>query len=447
MDKQEQLKNENIGKLLFKFSLPAIVGMLVNALYNIVDRIFIGWGVGPLAITGIGVAFPFMTILMAFSMLVGIGATSLISIRLGEERQEDANHILGHAFILLIVVTVIISGFMLYFRDPLLRLFGASDDTFEYAKDYITIILWGALGNTIGFGLNNIIRAEGNPKAAMVTMLLGAILNTVLDPIFIFVFNMGIKGAAYATIIAQFANMIYVLYYFTSSRSLLKLKLRYMTLSSEVILDIFSIGMAPFAVQMAASLVNTLFNQSLKVYSGDLAIGAMGVIMSVSMIFLMPIFGINQGVQPIIGFNYGAKQYHRVKQALKLALITATAFSTIGFLVIQLFPKAILLIFTDNADFIDIGISGLRYFQLLLPVVGAQIISSNYFQAIGRAKIAVVLSLLRQVFILIPMILILPHFFGLTGVWLATPVSDAVSVAITAYALIRNLRRLNPETT
>ena len=443
MDRQEQLKNEKISKLLFKFSLPAIIGMLVNALYNIVDRIFIGRGVDPLALTGIGVAFPFMTILMAFSMLVGIGSTSLISIRLGEDKQEEANHILGHAFILLIVVTVIVTTLALIFCDPLLQLFGASEETFVYAKDYITIILWGALGNTLGFGLNNIIRAEGNPKAAMLTMLLGAVLNTILDPIFIYVFKMGIKGAAYATIISQLANTIYVLWYFTSSRSLLKLKAQYMKLSKKIVLNIFSIGMAPFAVQLAASVVNTLFNRSLKIYGGDLAIGAMGVIMSVSMIFLMPIFGINQGVQPIIGFNYGAKQYDRVKHALKLAIIAATAFSTLGFLVVQFFPQVILRIFTSNEDFIVIGISGIRIFESMLPVVGFQIISSNYFQAIGRAKTAILLSLSRQVFVLIPMILILPIFFQLPGVWLATPVSDVIAAILTGYVLILNLKHLD----
>lgn len=442
-DRQEQLRSEKIGTLLLKFSIPAIVGMLVNALYNIVDRIFIGQGVNAFAITGIGLVFPIMTVMMAFGMLIGVGSTALVSIRLGENRQEEAEHILGNAFTLLVIVSLLITVLGLVFIDPLLLIFGASPDTIGYAKDYIVIILSGTLFNALGFGLNNIIRAEGNPKAAMVTMLLGAIINTILDPIFIFVFDMGVKGAAYATLIGQFANTIYVLSYFNSKKSILKIHRKHMKLSKEIVMGIFAIGMSPFAMQLAASVVQLLSNNALKTHGGDLAIGAMSIISSAVMIFFMPIFGINQGSQPIIGYNYGAKQYDRVKHTLKLAVGAATAISLIGFITVQVFPQAIIRIFNDDPELIRIGSSGIRIYLAMMPIIGFQIVSANYFQAIGKAKISMFLSLLRQVTLLIPLLIILPPIFGLTGVWLSAPSADFISVIITGIYIWRDMRKLD----
>ncbi|WP_341877897.1 MATE family efflux transporter [Defluviitalea saccharophila] len=444
-DRQEQLRSEHIGTLLLKFSIPAIVGMLVNALYNIVDRIFIGQGVNALAITGIGLVFPIMTVMMAFGMLIGIGSTALISIRLGEKRQDEAEHILGNAFTLLVIVSLAITVLGLIFIDPLLVIFGASPDTIGYAKDYIVIILYGAIFNALGFGLNNIIRAEGNPKAAMLTMLLGAIINTILDPIFIFVFNMGVKGAAYATIIGQLANTIYVLSYFNSKKSILKIHRKHMKPSKEIVMGIFAIGMSPFAMQLAASVVQLLSNNALKAHGGDLAIGAMSIISSAVMIFFMPIFGINQGAQPIIGYNYGAKQYDRVKHTLKLAVGAATMISLIGFITVQVFPQGIIRIFNNDPELIRIGSSGIRVYLAMMPIIGFQIVSANYFQAIGKAKISMFLSLLRQVTLLIPLLLILPPIFGLTGVWLSAPTADFISSIITGIFVWRDMRKLDED--
>ncbi|EJP6471503.1 MATE family efflux transporter [Clostridium sp. FAM 1755] len=444
MDRQKQLGEENVKKLLLKFSIPAIMGMLVNALYNIIDRMYIGHikDVGSLAITGVGLTLPIMTVLMAFSMLIGIGAASIISIRLGQQRKDDAEKILGNAFTLLCIIMITITIIGLIFVDPLLHAFGASTKTFYYAKEYVVIILMGSITNALGFGLNNSIRAEGNPKMAMVTMLLGAILNLVLDPIFIFGFNMGIKGAAIATVISQTANTIWVLKYFTSGNSTLRLKVKNFKVEKQIFLDIISIGMAPFAVQLAASIVTIISNNALKTTGGDLAIGAMTVINSVSLIFLMPVFGINQGAQPIIGYNYGAKQYKRVKDTLKLAIFSATIIVIVGFSLVHIFPGYIIRIFNNDSELMELGIRGLKIVLAMMPFVGFQVVSSNYFQAIGKAKISVFLSLSRQVIILIPLLLILPKHFGLTGVWFCSPIADGISSIITGIFIYREMHNL-----
>lgn len=445
MDRQKQLGTENVKKLLVKFSVPAILGMLVNALYNIIDRIYIGHikDVGALAITGVGLTLPIMTVLMAFSMLIGIGSAALVSIRLGQQRKDDAEKILGNAFTLICIIMTSITIIGLIFVDPLLSIFGASSNTFYYAKAYIVIILIGSITNALGFGLNNSIRAEGNPKMSMVTMLLGAILNIILDPIFIFGLNMGVRGAAIATVISQTANTIWVLKYFTSKKSTLKLKKKNFKIEKKIFLEIVSIGMAPFALQLAASVVTIISNHALRNTGGDLAIGAMTVINSVSLIFLMPIFGINQGAQPIIGYNYGAKQYKRVKDTLKIAIFAATMFVIIGFLTVQLFPLSIIKIFNNDPKLMEIGVTGLRIFLCMLPVIGFQIVSSNYFQAIGRAKVSIFLSLLRQVIILIPLLLILPNYFGLTGVWMCGPISDISASLVTSVFIYREMKSLD----
>ncbi len=442
LDRSKQLGEEKIGKLLLKFSIPAIVGMLVNALYNVVDRIFIGQ-VDTLALSGVTITFPISIIIMAFGMLVGIGAAALISIRLGQQKKEEAEHILGNAFTLIIIISLIVTTVGLIFLEPMLLKFGASEDTLPYAKEYITIILIGVVFQTIGFGLNNTIRAEGNPRIAMYTMLIGGILNAILDPIFIFVFHMGVRGAAIATIISQIVNTIWVLSYFFGGKSVLKIRYKNLKLDTKVIKSIFAIGMSPFSMQLAASLVTIISNKSLVKYGGDLALGAMGAIMSIAMLVLMPIFGINQGCQPIIGYNYGAKKYDRVKRALKLAILAATTVTTTGFIIIQLFPKQLISIFNKDPKLIAIGVHGIRIYLFMIPVIGFQIVSSNYFQAIGKAKISIFLSLSRQVIILIPLLIILPRFMGLNGVWISSPSADAISSILTAIFLFVEIRHLN----
>ncbi|NLJ99395.1 MAG: MATE family efflux transporter [Tissierellia bacterium] len=448
-ERSKMLGEEAIGKLLIKFSIPAIVGMLVNALYNIVDRIFIGKGVGSIGIGAIFVGSPVALILMAFSMLVGIGGNSLSSIRLGQGKKEESESILGNALMLLIIISLTLTVLGLIFIEPLLKLFGASENILPYSVAYLSIILIGAPFQAIGFGMNNFIRGEGNPKIAMNTMLIGAILNIILDYTFIFIFNMGIKGAALATIISQAVSAMWVLSYFLGSKSMLKLKKENMRLKKDIIKGIFSIGFAPFSMQLAASMVTALLNNTLGTYGGDVAISSMGVIHSITMLILMPIFGINQGAQPIIGFNYGAEKYDRVTEALKKAVIAATSVATLGFILTQTIPGRLFGLFLNKGDnisnILEVGIKGLRIYLAMLPIIGFQIVSSNYFQATGKPKQAALLGLSRQVLVLIPALIILPKSFGLTGVWAAGPVSDLIASLLTATFLIKDLRSLRDD--
>lgn len=444
MSNNEMLRTESVGKLLLKFSLPAIVGMLVNALYNVVDRMYIGW-IGPLAMTGIGLSLPLMTLMMGFGMLVGIGAGSRISIRLGQDRKDDAEKILGNAFTLLFFIMGAVMILGLTFKTPLLYLFGASEATFDYANAYLTIILCGAIFQGIGFGMTGVIRSEGHPKIAMYTTLAAAITNIILDPIFIFLFKMGISGAALATIIAQFLSMSIVIYHFTKGKSRLKLHRHNLKLDPTIVLSIISIGMSPFFMQVAASIVTVISNNALRTTGGDIAIGAMTVIQAIAIFFLMPIFGINQGTQPVVGFNYGAKEYKRVKKALIMATAAGVSIATTGFLLTQLFTEPLIRIFNSDPELIEVATKGMRTFLIMLPLVGFQIISANYFQAVGKAPKAIFLSLLRQVIVLIPLLLILPRYFGLDGVWYAGPTADFVASVLTFIFIFKEMRHLEEQ--
>jgi len=444
MERATQLGQEKVSKLLMKFSLPAIVGMLVNALYNVVDRIFIGNGVGSLGIAGITICFPIMIVLMAFGMLIGIGANSLISIRLGQGRKEDAELIMGNAFVLLVLSAIILSTLGLTFLDPFLKFFGASAAVLPYARDYLSIILLGAVFQSIGFGMNNFIRAEGNPTIAMMTMLIGAVLNTVFDPIFIFAFGWGIRGAAAATIFSQMVASGWVLSYFLSKRSSLRLHWKNLRLKVMVIIQIVTIGAAPFSVQLASSVLNAILNNNLTRYGGDIAVSGMGVIMSIMMLIMMPVIGISQGAQPIIGYNYGARQFKRVKDTLKLAVVAATVFVSIGYIGIMFFPHLLISLFNPNDEkLIAFGVHAIRTFMIFLPIIGFQIVGANYFQAVGKPKQSMFLSLSRQVLILIPLLLILPKYLNLQGVLIAGPIADLASSIITGLFLRYELGRLH----
>ncbi|MTI80376.1 MAG: MATE family efflux transporter [Firmicutes bacterium] len=444
MDRSKQLGEEKVSKLLLKFSIPAIIGMIVNALYNVVDRIFIGNAVGSMGIAGITIAFPAMLVTMAFAMLVGVGTTSLVSIRLGEKKAEEAELIMGNGFLLLILISISMSTIGMAFIDPVLVLFGASETVLPYAKEYMSIILPAIVVMSIGFGMNNIIRAEGNPRTAMFTMLIGAIMNIILDAIFIFVLGWGLKGAAFATVLAQGTSMVWVLYYFLGGKSSLKLKVANMKLQLPVIGKILAIGSAPFAMQISASLLNVIMNNSLDYYGGDTAVAGMGIIHSVMTLMIMPIFGINQGAQPIIGYNYGAKNYQRVKEALKLAATAATALVTIGFILTRLYPEQFIALFnSDDPDLIAFGAKAITIFFMFMPIIGFQVVGANYFQAVGKPKQAMILSLSRQVLLLIPLILILPRFFGLEGILYAAPISDVLSSMLTATWLFIEIKNLD----
>lgn len=450
MKNQEILGNERISKLLLKYSVPAIIGMIVNALYNVVDRAFIGNipGAGPLAITGVGVTMPIVTVVLAFGMLIGVGATSSISIKLGQGKKDEASKIIGNSITLSIIIGVVLTIVSMIFIDKILYLFGASDQTLGYAKTYINIILLGNVINMVAFTLNNTIRADGNPKLAATIMIVGCIINTSLDAIFIFVFGMGIKGAALATVIAQTVTAIWSTWYYISGKSNLKFTVESLKLDTKLVKSILAIGSAPFAMQIAASLVQVVSNNALKVNGGDLAIGAMATISAISMVCLMPIFGINQGAQPIIGYNYGAKKYDRAMKAWILSMVVATIILIIATMVVQLFPESIVGIFNDDPKLMDISVDGIRIYLFMLPIIGVSITGSNYIQSIGKAKIAMFLSLLRQVILLIPFIIILPKFLGLNGVWISQPVSDFIATAITVIILIkefRNVKKISKE--
>lgn len=444
MDKQKELGESSIIKLLMKYSIPAIIAMMVNSLYTVIDRMFIGRipGVGSLAMSGVGITMPITYVVLGLGMLVGVGTAASISIKLGQGKKKTAEKLLGNALSLSLIISVIVTILGVMFSKNILLLFGASASVMSYANDFIRIILFGTIFNLVGFALNQSIRSDGSPKVAMITMLIGCGLNIVLDPLFIFVFGWGIKGAAFATILSQAVSAVCVLYYFTKGNSNLKIKKENLKLEKPLVLGIFAIGMAPCAMQMAASIVQVVSNRALITYGGDLAAGAMAIISSISMIFLMPTFGINQGSQPIIGYNYGAKKYKRVKQALTYAIIAATIIVAVGGVLIQMFPEIAIKMFNDDPKLIEIGITGIRIFLSMMPIIGFQIVSTNYFQAVGKAKIAMLLSLLRQVILLIPLLIILPMRLGLTGVWLAGPISDLLASVITAILIVREMKLL-----
>lgn len=444
MGHTSELGQMNIPRLMLKYFIPAFVGVFVNALYNIVDRIFIGQGVGAHALSGISVIFPVMLIMMAFGMLIGIGAGVLVSINMGKRDMDKAEKVLGNSFVLMILVSVLITIIGFALKGPMLRSFGATPETIQYANDYLDIILVGVIFQVVGFSLNSVIRSEGNARIAMYSMLLSAGTNLVLDPLFIFVFDWGVKGAAYATVISMMVLSIWVLLHFKSGRSIVKLKPANFRLEWKIVLEILAIGMAPFIMQMANSFVQGLLNKSLISFGGDLAVGAMGIINSVATLVVMTIVAINMATQPIIGFNYGAQSGHRVKETLRIAMISATVISILSFFLIQAIPGAIIQLFeSKNDELLILGRNGLRIAILALPVVGFQVVAGNFFQSIGKAKIAALLTLLRQVVFLIPFLLIFPGMFGLNGIWIAMPISDSLSAVIVSVFLMREWKKLD----
>lgn len=441
-NRTERLGEYPVGKLLREFSIPAIIAMIANALYNVVDSIFVGQGVGPLALTAVTIALPVMILLMAFGMLIGIGSTALISIKLGQQKRDEAERILGTALAMAVGLGILISVVMLIFLDPFLRFLGATPDVFEYAKQFTTVILIGTTFQNISFGLNNVIRAEGNPVISMATMLFSAVVNTILNPLFIFVFHWGIIGSALATVTTQIIVSGYIIYHFTIGHGNLKFRRENIRLDMDLVKKIAAIGLSPFLLQLAASVVLFIFNSNLLQYGGEMAVAAMGVINRCTMMLLMPLFGINQGAQPIIGYNYGAKKYDRVKKTLKLAAISATMICVFGFIIVEVLSHQIMSLFNDDKQLVEIGTHGIRIFLLMLPIVGIQIIITNYFQSIGKASKAILLSLTRQVLFLIPLVMILPVFLGLDGIWVAGPVSDFSSAMLAIILLNKEFRYL-----
>ncbi len=443
MEKTRELGEANIGRLMLKFFIPAFIGVFVNALYNIVDRIFIGQGVGADALSGISVIFPIMLIIMALGMLIGIGTGVIVSINLGKKDIVKAEKVLGTGFLLMIVVSVIATIITYSFKEPILRSFGATDEIIGYANDYLNIILAGIIFQVVGFSLNNVIRSEGNARIAMLSMVLSAGLNMVLDPIFIFGFGMGVKGAAWATLISMMALAVWVLFHFLGNRSVVKMHRKYIVYDRQIMFEILGIGMAPFAMQIANSLVQGLINKKLIFYGGDLAVGAMGILNSIATLIIMSIVALNMASQPIIGYNFGANSVSRVKSALRLGMISATIISIAAFTLIQSLPEYMIKLFnTNDPELFAIAVPGLRLALIGLPVIGFQVVASNFFQSVGKAKIAMFLTLLRQVLFLIPLLYILPLSYGLTGIWISLPIADSLSALVVTYFTIREWKKL-----
>jgi len=445
LSRQKMLGTEPIPKLLVKFSIPAIVGMIVQSLYNVADRYFIGQLPGPEgadAIAGVTVGFPFMLVMMAVGMLIGIGGTSVFSIFNGQGKGDEAKKTLGNAVALLVGLGIVLTVLGLLFLEPLLHMFGASTRVLPYASSYMTIVLLGATFNGIGFGINNFIRADGSPKTAMLTMFIGALLNIALDPLFIFGFGWGVAGAAWATIISQSVSALWVLSYFLGKRCHARLSLASMKPDKAIIARIVAIGSAPFAMQLAASMLNVVLNKQLQVFGGDAALTVIGIIYSIALFFFMPIFGINQGASPIIGYNYGAMATQRVRQAALLAIGAASAVVLSGFVLVQLFPRELIGIFNQSKIVLDMGETSAHFFFLMFPLVGFQIVAANYFQAVGKPLEAMFLTLSRQILFLLPLLFIMPQIFGLAGIWYAIPVADGLASLVTGFFFIREMARL-----
>ena len=444
---ENKLGTLRMGKLLWMYSVPAIVGTMLSSLYNIIDRMYIGLGVGPMAISGLALTFPFMNFLSAFSMLVGAGAASRISIRLGEGDKNRAEQILGNALTLTFIISAVIIAFSLIFMDPILVMFGGSENTLKYAKEFMHIIVPGTILSALLFGFNSIMRASGYPKKAMITMIISAFINIALAPVFIFVFKMGIAGAAHATNIAFFVGMIWVMLHFFDKKTNIRFHRKYFKLDIQIVKSILNIGVSPFSMQLAASITIIIMNRALIEYGGDLAMGALGIQNAIATLVVMFIIGLNQGVQPIVGFNYGARKYDRMFLALKKTAFTATIVSTVGFILGMFFPHALASLFTTDEELKNIAARALRISVAVFPLIGSQIVITNFFQSIGMAKISMTLSLTRQVLFLIPCLIFLPPVFGLDGVWASMPVADSLSVIVTTTTLVlfmKKFRKDNP---
>ena len=439
-----KLETEPVGKLLWQYAVPAIVGTMVMSLYTIIDRIFIGQGVGPDAISGLALTFPIMNLTAAIGMLVGAGAAARISIVLGQKDPVRAEKILGNSLILTLALAACYISFFIFFMDDILRQFGGSDKTIPYAREFLFYLLPGMVLTNLCYSFNNMMRASGYPQNAMITMLIGAVMNVVLDPIFIFWFKMGIKGAAIATVISMAVSTAFVMYHFIGKESSIRFHKHSFRLQGQIIRNIVSIGMSPFLINLTASAVAVFMNTSLQKYGGDTAIGAFGIINSYGMLIVMLIIGLCQGMQPIVGFNFGAGNLPRMQKALMLTAIVATIITTLGFLGSTFFPHYLARAFTADAHLIDVSSVGLKITMMLFPIVGAQIVITNFFQSIGKASISIFLSLSRQVLFLIPAILLLPRIWGLEGVWFASPAADGIATLVTVWVLFAQRKLFSP---
>jgi len=439
-NKKNILDDDRIGHLLFKLSLPAFVGMFVMTLYNIVDTVFIGRFVGPLGIAGLSIVFPIQMLTMGIGHLMGMGGGSLISIQIGAGRIDRAERALGNAITGVIVSSLLLMILGLTKTDDILRLMGASDTILPYARDYMVIILLGVMFQGFGMAQNSLIRAEGNTRVPMIGMVIGAASNTILDAVFIIVFKMGIKGAALATVISQMFLFVYYMRYYFSRKSYLHFSLKNMIIDWSIMRYILAIGIAPFVMSVSGSISALFVNRLCLFYGGDMAVSAYGIINRIIMFALMPGIVVSQGLQPVVGYNYGAEHYERILRALRMAIATATAFCIAAFIFLQLFPQVFIGIFTDDAELIALTSHAIRRIMATAYLIGLIIIGSTVFQSIGKPVQAFVTSTARATLFLIPLILILPRFIGLNGVWWSFPIAEILTFCLTMSLFVPQIR-------
>lgn len=447
-----ELGTERIRKLLMQYAVPAVVAMTASSLYNMVDSIFIGHGVGPLAISGLALTFPLMNLAAAFGSLVGVGAATLISMRLGQRDYATAQRVLGNVVMLNLLLGVGFGLVALLFLDPILYFFGASDATIGYAREYMTVILLGNVITHMYLGLNSVLRASGHPRKAMYATINTVIINTILDPIFIYGFGWGIRGAAIATVLAQIISLVWQFRLLSDRSELIHFRRGIYRLRRRIVRDVLAIGMSPFLMNLTACFIVILINKGLKTYGGDLMIGAYGIVNRLAFVFVMIVMGVNQGMQPIAGYNFGARQYDRVLRVLKLTIVCAVGITTAGFLVGEFAPRLAVSLFTSDEELIRLSVEGMRIVFIFFPIIGFQMVATNFFQSIGMAGKAIFMSLSRQLLFLMPGLLFLPRFFevstpwdGSWGVWCAMPLSDFLATVVAFFMLTHQLRKFRAE--
>ena len=442
-ERSRRLANDNILPLLLRFATPAMVATLVTSMHNVIDRVFVGRAIGSLGLAATTIAFPVMMITMACGTLTAMGTSALVSIRLGEGQHKEAERLFGQSLLIFALQSTVFALCGLFFAEELMTLFGATDSILPYAASYIRIILLGTILMSISYGVNNLIRSEGSPRTAMFTTLIGALLNICLDYLFVMRLGWGMAGAAWATLLALLVSSAWVLLYFFSKRSTLKIHWRYLRIWPRRVKRVFAMGSPIFAMHIAGSAVMTLLNRQLLEYGDELAVSAMGVLFSINMLFLMPIIGLTQGAQPIYGFNHGAGHPHRVRETLRYSLLLASLLSCLGAIAVLGFPEMLFYLFSANdPEFIRLGCHAARRFMLGMPFIGFIAISSSYFQAVNQPRLSLVLNLLRQVLILIPLLYLLPLWLGLDGVFIAGASSDTLAFLIAAFFIMREFARL-----
>ncbi len=440
-----ELGTKPVGKLLVQYAFPAIIAMIASSLYNIVDRIFIGQIVGPMAISGLAITFPFINLGAAFGAAVGIGASTSISVKLGQRDYETAENILGNTVTLNLIIGSAFGIICLIFLDPILRFFGASDATIPYARSFMEVILAGNVISHMYFGMNAVLRAASKPRQAMMATIFTVLINIILDFIFISLWGWGIRGAAFATILSQALALCWQMKQFTNKDEILHLKRGIYRLKRHLVENIISIGISPFLMNACACIVVIFMNNQLVRYGGDMAVGAFGIAYSVAMVFIMFVIGLDQGMQPIAGYNYGSQQTDRLMRVLKLTIFAATGIMVTAWLIAHLAPYYCARMFTKDPELIRQAIKAIQINMMMYPIVGFQMVVTNFFQCIGKVKISIFLSLSRQLLFLIPLLVILPQFFNLNGVWASLPSSDFLASLVAAIIMITYMRRLKKQ--